>query len=118
MADRLDDADDKPLDPAVADVQRKLRRLVLISALTFGLGFVAVLFAIIWRVVNPGGEEDAPAGAPFSTAAELPAGATIIDTTLDGDRLGVLVDVGGARRLLIYEATSGRLVGSVDFLAR
>ena len=71
MAGPMDDeVDDKPLDPAVERVQQRLRRLMLISTGTLGLGFVAVLVAIVFRVSNlssgPAAGGARPSGAPFS----------------------------------------------------
>lgn len=45
-----DDEDDKPLDPAVAKVEQRVRRLFLIATLTLGLGIFAVFAAIIYRI--------------------------------------------------------------------
>jgi hypothetical protein len=46
-----DDEEEKPLDPAVARVQAKLQRLMLIAGLTLGVGILAVFLAIIYRIV-------------------------------------------------------------------
>lgn len=45
-----DDEDNKPLDPAVAKVEQRVRRLFLIATLTLGLGIFAVFAAIIYRI--------------------------------------------------------------------
>jgi hypothetical protein len=67
-----EDAEEKPLDPAVARVQARLQRLMLIAGSTLGLGILAVFLAIIYRItaaddktpVAPGAE------APVVTAPE------------------------------------------------
>ena len=46
----FDDEDNKPLDPAVAQVERRVRRLMLIAGLTLGLGIFAVFAAILYRI--------------------------------------------------------------------
>jgi hypothetical protein len=75
-----DDEEEKPLDPAVARVQAKLQRLMLIAGLTLGIGILAVFLAIIYRItagddkVPIAAEETSPkaiAGAPL---AEPPNG--------------------------------------------
>jgi hypothetical protein len=43
-------AEEKPLDPAVARVQARLQRLMLIAGLTLGLGILAVFGAIVYRI--------------------------------------------------------------------
>lgn len=45
-----DDEEEKPLDPAMARVQAKLQRLMLIAGLTLGIGILAVFLAIIYRI--------------------------------------------------------------------
>lgn len=48
--------DDKPLDPAVERVRRKLARLMLVSVGTLVIGVVAVLAAVLLRSGGGGGE--------------------------------------------------------------
>jgi steroid delta-isomerase len=48
----FDEEDEKPLDPAVAAVERRVRRLMLIAGLTLGLGIFAVLAAILYRIAT------------------------------------------------------------------
>jgi steroid delta-isomerase len=48
----FDEEDEKPLDPAVAQVERRVRRLMLIAGLTLGLGIFAVLAAILYRIAT------------------------------------------------------------------
>jgi steroid delta-isomerase len=52
MSPNLDQEDDKPLDPAVAEVEQRVRRLILIAGLTLGLGIFAVFAAILYRIVT------------------------------------------------------------------
>jgi hypothetical protein len=47
--DKQDD-EEKPLDPAMARVQARLQRLILIAGLTLGVGILAVFLAIIYRI--------------------------------------------------------------------
>ena len=47
MANPALDDDDRPPDPAALRLQARLRRLMLISGLTLGLGLVAVFGAIL-----------------------------------------------------------------------
>jgi uncharacterized protein (TIGR02246 family) len=52
MANPNFEDDDKPLDPAVAAVEKRVRRLMLIAGLTLGLGIFAVLAAILYRIAT------------------------------------------------------------------
>ena len=42
--------DELPLDPAALRLQARLKRLILISGLTLGIGILAVLVAIAYRI--------------------------------------------------------------------
>jgi steroid delta-isomerase len=46
----FDDDNEAPLNPAVAHVERRVRRLILIAGLTLGLGIFAVFAAILYRI--------------------------------------------------------------------
>lgn len=61
-----DDDDEKPLDPAVARVERRMRTLTLIAGLTLGVGLLAVFAGIIYRIMS----YDATPAAPVATAVE------------------------------------------------
>jgi hypothetical protein len=87
--------DDKPLDPAAAQIVAKVRRLTLISGLFTVIGVGAVLAVIGYRVYRS--EGSAPPLADVSTA--LPKGAKVVGTAATEDRLVVTVDVGGATEI-------------------
>lgn len=112
-----DDAEDKPLDPAVERVQQRLRRLMLISTGTLGLGFLAVIVAIVFRVSNLGKTPDAE-GEPWRTTLELPAGSTVVATEAEGDRLVVHADGPEGRSVHVFHMPSGRRVGTSVLIAR
>jgi hypothetical protein len=61
-----EDAEEKPLDPAVARVQARLQRLMLIAGSTLGLGILAVFLAIIYRITAFDDK------APVASGAEVP----------------------------------------------
>ena len=113
MTEPVDAAEEKPLDPAVERVQRRLRRLILISGLTLGLGMFAVLLAIVYRLMiyEPKARPAIVAGAAVPTLKRsdlgLPDGARLVATALDGDRLA-----------LTYEAASGTLVIVLDLRSK
>lgn len=118
MADRFDDqAEDKPLDPAVERIQARLRRLILVSGTTLGVGILAVMFAVIWRVSHLD-DRRAASGEPWSSVAELPAGAEILSTGVDGDRLVVTTQGAGGRAVHVFDLVSGRRLGTTTLVAR
>ncbi|HUG61411.1 MAG TPA: DUF6476 family protein [Methylomirabilota bacterium] len=116
MSHPLDDeTTEPPLDPAMERVQAKLRRLLLVSAGTLGVGFLAVVFAVIYRVSNLDSRSD---GAPWRSTVEIPIGSTLVATDVDGDRLAVTVDEAGGRRVLVFDLVTGRRMGETAIVAR
>lgn len=114
MADRLDDErEEPPLDPAMERVQAKLRRLILVSGSTLLIGFMAVIAAVIFRVSQ---SESTP--ETWRNTVDLPAGATLVATDIDGERLAVTVDGPEGRTVHVYHMPTGVLVGSTTLLAR
>jgi hypothetical protein len=111
MADPYDDTDEKPLDPQVAQVQQRLRRLMLISGLTLGLGILFVFLAIVYRLVTYEGGGGAPVetveGAAIPTvtrsALGLPADARLVSTSLDGDRLALTFADGAGSTIVVFD---------------
>lgn len=73
----FDDEDEKPLDPAVAKVEQRVRRLMLIAGLTLGLGIFAVFAAILYRIVifdsTPAAQATAQSASPAEADAEAEA---------------------------------------------
>lgn len=108
--------DEQPLDPAMERVQAKLRRLMLVSGVTLGVGFLAVLFAVIWRVTR----EDGPPspGDVWRSAIELPAGTTLVDTALDGDRIAITLDGPEGRMVHLFHLPSGQPLGAATLVGR
>ncbi|ODN68573.1 hypothetical protein A6302_04121 [Methylobrevis pamukkalensis] len=98
-------------------MQAKLRRFVIVSMGTLGVGLLAVLFAIAWRAVNSG---DAPAagGPAFSAIAELPADAAILSQDIDGGRLVVTTEGTDGRIVHLFDLATGRPLGTIRLLAR
>jgi hypothetical protein len=117
MADPFDEEDEKPLDPAVAQVQRRLRRLMLISGLTLGIGILAVFLAIVYKLVTyqSSGAAVAPIeGAAIPTitrsALGLPPDARLVSTALDGDRLSLAYEDGGGTTIVIFDVAGMAVV--------
>jgi len=99
--------DEKPLDPAMARVQVKLRRLILISGLTLCAGVLAVFAAIIYRTYTA---IPAVPLAPTVASARL----TVTDMGLPADARLVSTAVDGARIVLTYAHSAGNTLIFVD----
>jgi hypothetical protein len=105
-----DEAEDTPLDPAAARLRRKMVRLLIVSGGIMLLGFIAVFAAIVYKLNERGSL--ASAGAPIEGAIEIPAGAKIVGTALDGDRaLLTLSASDGSTTLLVVDLASGKTLG-------
>jgi hypothetical protein len=114
-----DDADDKPLDPAVERVQRRLRRLLLIAGLTLGIGILAVFAGIIYRLSTFGDKApEAPAGAAAVAQATVPAGARLVSSNVAGNRVVLTYEHPGGTTLIFVDARSLAVVGRLDLKPR
>lgn len=118
-----DDAQDKPLDPAVERVRRKLVRFMVVN---LGLLFIALMAVAVAIVYRSGSREEPPAAAVpelplpapgLMTRGEiaLPQGARIAGHALSGSRISLdVVLADGSRVILIYDTAAGRVIGRFD----
>jgi len=120
MASPIADEDqEKPLDPEVEKVRRKLVRFVGIN---LGLLFVAlmvVIGALVYKArnapqANPplAGDIQVPAGEPVSGDIVLPVGAKVVSQSLSGNRVSIDAELAdGSRTIFVYDMTERRLIG-------
>jgi hypothetical protein len=126
MAHIEQDEDEKPLDPAMENVRRKMVRLQLVSAGIMGVMLMAVLAAVVYKVTQtPGkpasvsGPLSVPSDQPLSVRAALPDGFTVDNTSLsDGQVLffGHMTD--GARKAFVFDIATGRIIADIDVGSR
>lgn len=122
MAAPLDNEEqEKPLDPAVERVRRKLVRFVAINLGLLFLALMAVVVAIVYRAGRT--SEPLPAMVaselPLPAAGELlegeitlPQGARIVGHALSGGVLSLQVQLGdGERAILLYDMAGARMIG-------
>lgn len=108
-----DEEEEKPLDPAVERVRRKLVRFVAINLGLLLIALMAVVGAIVYRsqTATP---PPAPQGEMAGTI-RLPAGARITSQSLSGDRIAFDVELPGGRRVIIlYDMPHDRIVGRFE----
>ena len=104
-----EEEEDKPLDPAVERVRRKLVRFVAINVGLLAAALMAVLAALVYKSASSG-----PSQPQLPTSAEiaLPAGARLVSQSLSGDRLSLDAELADGRRMiLVYDMAEGREVG-------
>jgi hypothetical protein len=117
--------DEKPLDPAMEKVRRKMIRLLGVSIGVMMAGLMAVLFAIVYKM-NSGGKEPAVIASTPSTGLIagtgeiiLPAGAYMNSQSLSGDRVSLDVTLkGGAREIQIFDMTSRQIVARFAVISK
>lgn len=107
-----DDQLEPPLDPALERIQAKLRRLILVSGGTLLIGLLAVVFAVIFRVSRDAAPET------WTSTVEIPSGATLVSSDVDGDRLALTVEDGAGRRVLVFDLPTGRKLGETAIVGR
>jgi hypothetical protein len=114
-----DDSEEKPLDPAVERVRRKLVRFV---AINLGLLFVALMAVVAALVYKSGwSEPQTPVLSAVPSPAEggvlagdivLPAGAKLLSHSLSGNRLALDAELAdGSRAIFLYDIAGQRVVG-------
>jgi hypothetical protein len=120
----IDDNEEKPLDPAVEKVRRKLVRFV---AINLGLLFLALMAALAAIVYKTNSENEAPAVAGnevVPSPAEsgvmtgdilLPAGARLVSHSLSGNRITLDAELAsGGRAIFLYDIAERRIIGRFD----
>ena len=109
MTTRTEDDNEKPLDPATEKVRRKMVRLLAVSIGVMMIGLMAVLTAVVYKSVGTGNAGPV-AGSQLTVA--LPAGAEVIETSLDGDRALVRANTAEGMRLFLVSLDNGTVVAS------
>jgi len=120
----LAEEDEKPLDPAMEKVRRKMIRLLGVSIGVMMAGLMAVLFAIVYKMNS--GESDklatsAASNGPIMSSGEiiLPEGAYLNGQSLSGDRLALDVTLkGGARQIQIFDMAQQKVVARYSVTAK
>ena len=125
-----DDLDEKPLDPEMEKVRRKMVRLLAVSIGIMFIGLMTVLGAIVYKFTSgddaasatgqmAGSAGSVPSDGPIEGVAALPAGFQIESVSLDGPRVGFLGRAAdGSRRLIIHDISVGRIVSDIVVINR
>ncbi len=118
-----DEQEDKPLDPAMENVRRKMVKLQLVSGGIMLLMFMAVLAAIVYKVTRPDGTQRpaatpsglmVPADQPVAATAALPAGFRVLSTSLSGTQILFYGEMAsGERKAYVFDIAVGRIVADV-----
>ena len=95
-------------------VQQRIRRLMMISGLTLGLGLFAVFMAILYRIFTYEGSatplpvvDGAAIPTVTRTALGLPAETRLLSTALDGERLALTFEDATGATIIVFD--TGRM---------
>lgn len=116
--------EDKPLDPVMEGVRRKMVKLQLISGGIMAVLFLAVLVSIVYKLTrDEGGAEPVaatsqpfavPSDQPLSLTANLPAGFRVAQTSLSGSQMLIYGETAdGARKAFVFDLPLGRIIADV-----
>ena len=111
-----DEIEDKPFDPAVERVRRKLLRFM---AINLGLLFAA-LMAVVAAVVYKAGQTPAPADGPAAIAEiAMPAGAKMVGHGFSDGQLSIDAELAdGSRVIIVYDVAGKKIVGRYTVTAK
>ena len=121
-----DDNGEKPLDPEVEKVRRKLVRFVAINLGLLFVALMAVLGAIVYKSRTPAepaaeagmGNDLRAAGGVIDGEIGLPAGTRIISQSLSGNRIAIDAELAdGSRTIFVYDMAQRRLIGRLAIKA-
>ena len=90
---------------------QKVRRMMLIASLTTAVAISAVLVAIGYRLFSSGGSTS----SVNDVTATLPKGAKIYATAVAGDKLVIMLDVGGTTEIRTFDAPTLKPAGRLRF---
>ncbi|MEP2946547.1 MAG: hypothetical protein ABJN11_08145 [Lentilitoribacter sp.] len=119
----IDNNDEKPLDPTMEKVRRKMIRLLGVSLGVMFIGVMAVLAAVVYKIRTSGDEEAQTAVAQSVSNRAfvanldviLPADFQVQGFNLDGARGAVHgVDQNGVSQILIIDLTNGEIISTVN----
>ena len=123
----IDEQEEKPLDPAMENVRRKMVRLQLVSGGIMLVMFMAVLAAIVYKVTRTDGKPESrvsaglevPSDGPLTGAVALPDGFTVSSVSQsDGQILFYGTFADGARKAILFDIAAGRIVADIDVTGR
>ena len=125
MAVNDDNDEERPLDPAVERVRRKMLRLMVISIGIMMVGLMAVLGAIVYKIADRGKAGDkgrgtiavapsVPVSPGFEGRIDLADDAQIVSVSLDGGNILLRVRQPGQKeKLLVYSLSEDRVIATV-----
>lgn len=117
------DEEEKPLDPAVEKIRRKMVRLLFISSSVIVLALMTVLGSIVYKASKNSATAEIPAASPQSAVmlarqtVTLPTGFTLESTTVDGNRIWFMGTVDSKHMMIAHDIATGKTLTEVSVIA-
>jgi len=118
MARPYADDEEKPLDPSIDRLRRKLIRFMGINLGLIFLAVMVVVAALVYKsykrppAAAPVGDIPAPAGEPATGDIVLPVGAKIVSHSISSDRIAIDAELAdGSRAIFVYDIAGKRMIG-------
>ena len=116
-----DEQEEKPLDPVMENVRRKMIRLQLVSAGVMLVMLMVVLGAIVYKVTRLSDQDasqaaalSVPSDAPRTAVAALPAGFEISNIALSSGQILFYGAIGGqASQAIVFDIAAGRIIADI-----
>jgi len=115
-----DDQEEKPLDPAMESVRRKMVRLQIVSGAIMFVSLMAVFGAVVYKTMRS--EPTAPAvtasgvpsDAPLAATVSLPLGFKVQSTSFSSGQILFYGETAeGRNKALVFDLKTGRTVADV-----
>ncbi|MDB5525831.1 MAG: hypothetical protein JWM58_3594 [Rhizobium sp.] len=113
------DDEEKPLDPAVEKIRRRMVRLLFISSSVIVLGLMAVLGSIVYKANKNSAAAPAPnvtlqaAVTAAQQTVTLPKGFTLESTTVDGNRIWFMGTTEGKHLMVVHDIAAGKTLTEI-----
>ena len=90
-----------------------MRWMMLVSGATTVVAVAAILGVIGYRLLHQEGSAASAPAAPTDVTARLPKGAKVIGTSVSGDRIAVILHLGGGVEVRTYDLKTLRPAGTL-----
>jgi len=112
------DDEEKPLDPAMEKIRRKMVRLLVISSSVIIVGLMAVLGSIVYKANKNLAARTELAGpiAPSQTVT-LPKGFALETTTIEGNRIWFMGTADSKHLIIAHDIATGKTLTEITVVA-
>ncbi|MBL4598600.1 MAG: fimbrial protein [Rhizobiaceae bacterium] len=117
--------EEKPLDPAVERVRKRMLRMMIVSVGVMLIGLMAVLGAIVYKLGQYGNDDTTevassaalqiPESTNISGQIDIPDGASILSATKDGQQILLTLKLAdGKQQLWLYDIATNRQFAIIE----